>query len=84
MNQRICKKCLLKDLSQEEYFKNVYEYLEQMDEELKAEEGEYQRRLSVCQTCDQLVNGMCRVCGCFVELRAAKKEQYCPSPKHYW
>lgn len=84
MNQAFCKKCLLKDISKDEYFKNIYEYIEALDEEIKAEEKLYQNRLESCKGCDNLLNGMCRICGCFVELRAAITKNYCPDIDKKW
>ncbi|MBE5961048.1 MAG: hypothetical protein E7256_06615 [Lachnospiraceae bacterium] len=66
------------------YFSNLYEYIRQIDPDLKAEEKEYERRLSLCKECDNLMNGMCRICGCFVELRAVMKKNYCPGTKKRW
>ena len=34
--------------------------------------------------CDNLINGMCKICGCFVEMRAAVKKNYCPDIEKYW
>jgi hypothetical protein len=84
MEQRFCKKCLLKDVSKDEYFKNIYEYIENLDEDIKAEEKLYEQRLSACKECDNLVNGLCRICGCFVEMRAAVKKNYCPDLSKKW
>ncbi len=84
MAKVICKRCLLKDLSSEEYFKNVYEYISQLPEDIKAPDEVYESRLGECKKCNNLVNGMCSLCGCFVETRAAKKLSYCPdTPKHW-
>ncbi|WP_271713855.1 DUF6171 family protein [Anaeromicropila herbilytica] len=84
MEQRFCKKCLLKDISRDEYFKNVYEYIENLDEDIKAEDMLYKERLTICKQCDNLANGMCRICGCFVEMRAAIKKNYCPNNEKKW
>lgn len=79
-----CKKCLLSEIDKDRYYTNMYEYIELLPVDIKTEENEYQRRLSLCKQCDDLENGMCRKCGCFVEVRAAKKVNYCPSEKHFW
>ena len=84
MAQRVCRRCLLKEIDQEEYFKNVFEYIASLDKETRTPEDLYQKRLAVCQSCDNLINGMCRVCGCFVEVRAAKKIQSCPGIPSRW
>ena len=81
---RVCKKCLLREMQEGEYFKNMYDYIAQLDPEVKAEEELYEGRLKVCKQCAHLINGMCRICGCFVEMRAAVKKNYCPSPEKFW
>lgn len=77
-SKRICRRCLTKDMDMDAYFENLHAYIANMDEDIKAEEPLYQKRLSVCQECDLLADGMCRACGCYVELRAAVKERRCP------
>lgn len=83
-NRRFCKKCLLEDMDSEAYYDTVYEYINSLPPEQKAEPEEYGRRLDLCRQCNHLTNGLCRHCGCFVEVRAAKKQQYCPDPQRYW
>lgn len=82
--QRICKKCLLREMPEGEYFKNLYEYIENLDADIKADADIYEVRLAQCGNCDSLMNGMCRICGCFVELRAAVKHNYCPHSTSRW
>lgn len=79
-----CRRCLLKDLDKDEYFKSIYSYIESIPDEIKTDSKEYTRRLKLCQKCDNLINGMCKVCGCFIEVRAAKKHNYCPNIKKAW
>jgi hypothetical protein len=41
----------------------------------------YHRRLNRCGTCASLREGvLCAHCGCFVQIRAAMRGAYCPSP----
>ena len=77
MNQpkRFCKKCLLEDIAEEDFLRNMRQYIRGLDEEIKTESQEYQRRLAFCKECDSLINGMCRICGCFVEYRAGSGEK---------
>ena len=49
--KRICKKCLLQDMPESEYFKNLYEYIEHLDPDIRTEQREYERRLSLCRGC---------------------------------
>lgn len=80
----VCKRCLLLEVDPEGLYKKVSELIEVMPEDVKTSEAEYARRLDICRSCDCLENGICRECGCFVELRAAAKRNYCPSVYHYW
>lgn len=82
--KRFCRKCLTRDLANETYFQNMYEYIENLDEDIKATDDLYQERLSLCRQCENLLDGMCRICGCFVEMRAAVKKNYCPAVHKKW
>ena len=83
-NKKFCKKCLLSEMDEGTYFQNLYEYIKRLDEDIKAEPKEYERRLSICKECDNLMDGMCRICGCFVELRGVIATNYCPSVDKKW
>lgn len=79
MNQRFCKKCLLDKLFKEKEYQHLQDYIKNLDRNIKAEDDEYNKRLGLYMKCNNLINGMCRVCGCFVEMRAAVKKNYCPN-----
>lgn len=80
--QRVCRRCLTRDMKgQEEYFRSLRDYIENMDPDIKASETLYEERLSVCRECELLFQGMCRSCGCYVELRAAAVKNGCPWKK---
>lgn len=80
---RVCRKCLTRDMiGEEEYFANLQEYIRNLDVDIKAEESLYETRLDICLSCDLLFQGMCRICGCYVELRAAITKNSCPN-KHW-
>ncbi|MDF2803883.1 MAG: hypothetical protein K0S61_3786 [Anaerocolumna sp.] len=81
---RYCKQCLLKDMPEDAYFKNLYDYIEHLDKDIKVETIEYERRLNICKNCENLINGMCRICGCFVELRAVMDKKSCPAVDKKW
>ena len=83
MNERIpCRRCLLVDLTDEkEILRTVREMIEAMPDAQRADETLYQTRLNICRDCDSLLKGTCVRCGCYVELRAAKKIQCCPHGK---
>ena len=74
---RICKRCLLREMS-EGFFRSLREYIENIDPDIRASESLYENRLDVCRSCEMLMQGMCRKCGCYVELRAAVKKNVCP------
>ena|GEM_PF-16268 len=82
--QRICKKCLIKDTPQKEYFQNMYDYIDRLDTDIKVADTIYTERLNACKTCPYLQCGMCKICGCFVEVRAAIKSNDCPAIEKYW
>jgi len=52
-----------------------------LDVDIKSPDVLYEERLSICIECDMLLAGMCRKCGCYVELRAAVTKNYCPGKK---
>lgn len=79
---RVCRKCLTRDMiGQDEYFANLQEYIRNLDVDIKSGEDLYEGRLDVCKECDLLFQGMCRSCGCYVELRAAIAHNSCPQKK---
>lgn len=78
-NLRLCKKCLTRDMiGQEEYFRSLHDYIENLDADIKTPHTLYEERLGICKECDMLLEGMCRKCGCYVELRAAVVKNICP------
>lgn len=79
-----CRRCLASEMPDNDYFKNMYEYIAGLDEEIKVSDETYQTRLSTCKQCDNLLNGICRVCGCFVEMRAAIAKNKCPAITSKW
>ena len=82
VNDRICKRCLTREMAgQEKYFENLQEYIANLDVDVKTSVQLYEERLAVCKECDLLFQGMCRGCGCYVELRAAVAKNACPYKK---
>ena len=68
--QRICKKCLLRDLAAEDQ-KNIGKYIGAIKPQDRTDGEAYEERLAVCMKCEKLVEATCQACGCYVELRAA-------------
>ena len=81
---RVCRKCLLRDMPEQAYFENLQAYIRRMDEDLKVSDEVYESRLALCRSCTNLLNGMCRICGCYVELRAVMKKNLCPMVHPLW
>ncbi len=79
-----CRKCLIRDIPEAEFYKNMYVYIANIPEDEKTPAEEYARRLNECRQCESLLNGMCRVCGCFVEMRAAAAIRHCPGVEKRW
>jgi hypothetical protein len=82
--KKICYKCLLEDLNEDDILKSVKEMIDSIPEENRTAPDEYKRRLDICKTCESLISGTCVKCGCYVELRAAGKTRTCPDTKNKW
>ena len=78
--QRICKKCLLRDLAAEDQ-KNIGKYIGAIKPQDRTDGEAYEERLAVCMKCEKLVEATCQACGCYVELRAAIRHGICPYQK---
>lgn len=81
---RACRKCLLHAQSKEEFFAELDAYIENLDPDVRVEQEVYEERLHICGACPKQTEGMCRICGCFVELRAALKVRKCPDIPARW
>lgn len=77
-------RCLLKEAGEAEMAHVIAEYVAGLDESVRAADADYRARLAVCEDCDQLLSGTCRLCGCYVETRAAKKGLQCPMVPPRW
>lgn len=82
--ERVCRRCLLAEMGDDPYFRSIAEYVAALPERVKAPDAEYRRRLALCKGCGELANGICAQCGCFVELRAAKRQNRCPAFPPRW
>lgn len=80
----VCKRCLIREMAEEGHIQSIQQYVDRIDEHLKTTKEEYEYRLACCKECDQLLSGMCRVCGCFVEMRAAVARHSCPGVDKRW
>lgn len=84
MMKKICKRCLIDELDFDEAYEDIKRYIREFPSDKRVAEEEYSQRLAICRECDELENGICRKCGCFVELRALKKGMYCASEDKKW
>ena len=84
MAEKMPCRCLLFEAGEKDMARAVAEYVGGLDESVRADEADYRARLAQCEACDQLMNGTCRLCGCYVEARAAKKGQACPMVPARW
>jgi len=78
VSKNVCKRCLLRDLAQEDQA-NITKYIAAITDRVSAEV--YEARLAVCRECDLLGMGTCNACGCYVELRALGPKSKCPHKK---
>ncbi|MDE5973734.1 MAG: hypothetical protein K2G73_03600 [Eubacterium sp.] len=74
----VCKKCLLLEAGEKKSFVGVKDYIDTLDNSLKVNDDLYEKRLSLCKECDNLISGMCLKCGCYVEIRAIFRNKSCP------
>ena len=80
--KRIFKKCLLRDMSGVPL--ELEEYIESISLDDRTPDAEYEKRLSICKSCPQLLEGTCLACGCYVEVRAAFRVKKCPLFPPQW
>lgn len=81
---RPCR-CLIGEMPDEAALAQILrERIETIPEEERAPEEEYASRLARCRACEHLQRGTCARCGCYVEIRAARKKQRCPEVPARW
>lgn len=73
-----CKRCLLLEAGEKSAYENIKSYLKTLDVSEMVDDSIYKQRLGMCSSCDYLISGMCRKCGCYAEVRAALKDSECP------
>ena len=79
---RICRKCLVREATgQADVYRTIKEYIDNLDSNIKADDLLYESRLGICKECEMLLTGMCRSCGCYVEMRAIVEKNGCPRKK---
>ena len=56
-NTKIPCRCLLKEAGEKELAQSIAEYVNTLDEEIRADDNLYQQRLEICGGCGKLLNG---------------------------
>ncbi len=79
-----CRLCLLQESGEQELYAIIQQRIAALPAAQKAAPEQYARRLSLCRECEELLSGVCRKCGCYVELRAAKETSACPHEHPHW
>lgn len=83
MEEKICNCRIPKNISFEEIQETIEDYINSLDEDECVSDAIYEERLNFCNQCDGLYGGAtCKFCGCFVLVRAKKKNMYCPYPSN--
>lgn len=76
-----CKRCKAFEQDEGQLLNSLTAYIESLDKAAKVSEELYEKRLTACDSCSSLRNGLCGFCGCFVMVRAIKKIMTCPHPE---
>lgn len=80
-----CPRCLLGDIpGGEELARQMEAWINAIPPERRADGSAAAERLAACRGCPHLADGLCGLCGCYVELRVAKREQRCPDVPPRW
>lgn len=77
---RICKKCLTMQQA-EDYLALIAKNKAATPEKYRVTEDVYDQRVALCEECEKLSGPTCMACGCYVELRAIRKDSRCPYKK---
>ncbi len=81
---RPCTRCLLTPGQDGALYETVQAYLAALPAHRKAPEADYRRRLAQCSGCPHLRQGLCALCGCYVQVRCAKRALSCPDVPPRW
>ena len=75
--RHICPRCLFRDMD-EKARAELKTYLDKIKEPDRADTDVYEKRLSICKSCEKLHEATCDACGCYVEFRAYSRHSHCP------
>lgn len=77
---RLCKKCLTMQ-QVEEYLALIEKNIAATPEKYRASDEQYDSRITLCEECEKRTGPTCMACGCYVQLRAIRKDSHCPYKK---
>lgn len=79
MSDTRCRRCLLRELAEgQALYESVRAYRAELSEDVRTTDTQFEARLDQCRACRHLQNATCMQCGCYVEIRAAKRDIHCP------
>ena len=76
----LCQRCLDMRVPEGELIAFLDRYVSELPEDERTDEENYRVRLQKCADCPERYEATCRLCGCYVQARAAKKKMSCPIP----
>lgn len=79
-----CTRCLLEQAGRQDLAEAVNSAIMKIPSDKRTNDEEYSRRLEICSTCEHISGGTCLKCGCYAELRAARKDSHCPIKTKKW
>lgn len=79
-----CPKCLeTKEFIEKERL-HIQEYVNRIPTEERADDTVYEKRMEECMKCTMRREEICGKCGCYIRIRASKKERTCPHEIPRW
>ncbi len=82
MSSGFCYLCeIYKEAADPELAGRIKMLVSGLPQKERAQDSLYAKRLDTCALCEKLLDNTCRSCGCYIELRAAKKDSHCPDKK---
>lgn len=76
----LCRLCLDMRVPEGELIAYLDKYVSELPDGVRVSDGVYKARLNACADCPERIDATCRLCGCYVQARAAKKRARCPIP----
>lgn len=77
MSTILCKKCLIGQ-NAEDYLQLIEKNRAAVPQRDRTDDATYRRRIALCEACSHLQGPTCIACGCYVELRAIRRNIHCP------